>query len=123
MILIITKKLSDCSQALRRKDFNDIYTEFKKEQFGSESLSTMFSALEERIKSLKEKDEDYVLTFQKFDGTSNQPFILVVITLLIKRVHKLVIFNILKLFKIAFYFSNISFTPPPPPAPFQRFLV
>ena len=50
----------------------------------------MFSALEERIKSLKEKDEDYVLTFQKFDETINQPFILVTITPLMKRVHKLV---------------------------------
>ena len=92
------KRLSDRSQAPRRKDFNDIYTEFKKEQFGCGSLSTMFSALEERIKNLEEKDEDYVMTFQKFDEAINQPFILVIITPLMKRVHKLVIFNILKIF-------------------------
>ena len=41
------KRLSDRSQAPRRKDFNDIFTEFKKEQFGCGSLSNMFSALEE----------------------------------------------------------------------------
>ena len=31
----------------------------------------MFSALEERIKSLKGKDEDYILIFQTFDETIN----------------------------------------------------
>ena len=73
------KRLCDRSQAPRRKDFNHIYTEFKKEQCGCGSLSTMFSALEERIKNLKAQDEDYVLTFQKFDEAINQPFILVII--------------------------------------------
>lgn len=63
------KRLSDRSQAPRRKDFNDTYIEFnKKEQFGCGSLSTMFSALKERIKYLVEqKDEDYAMKFRKFD--------------------------------------------------------
>ena len=41
-------------------------------------------ALEERIKNLIAQDEDYVLTFQKFNETINQPFILVIITRLMK---------------------------------------
>ena len=84
------KRLSDRSQAPRRKDFNDIYTSFKKERFGAASLADMFCALEERVKSLQEKDDDYTVQFQKFDEEINQPFILVVITPLMKRVHKLV---------------------------------
>ena len=35
------KRFSDWSQAPRRKDFNDIYTNFKKERFGTTSLSDM----------------------------------------------------------------------------------
>ena len=84
------RRLSDRSQAPRRKDFNDIYTDFKKERFGTGSMSEMFSTLEERIKCLKQKDEEYIIEFQKFDESIDQPFILVVITPLMKRVHKLV---------------------------------
>jgi hypothetical protein len=47
-------------------------------------------ALEQRVKCLQEKDEDYTIEFQEFDEKTNQPFIMVVITPLMKRVHKLV---------------------------------
>ena len=82
------KRLSDRSQAPRRKDFNDIYTNFKKERFGTASLADMFCALDEKVKNLQEKDDDYTVKFQKFDEEIDQPFILVVITPLMKRVHK-----------------------------------
>ena len=59
------------------------------------------SALEERINNLKAQDKEYVLTFQNFDEAINQPIIVAIITFLMKRVHKLVIFNILKLTKIS----------------------
>ena len=84
------KRLSDRSEAPRREDFNRIYSDFKEERFGTGSMSDMFSALEERIKDLKEKDAEYTIEYQKFDETINQPFIMVVITPLMKRVHKLV---------------------------------
>ena len=87
------RRLSDRSQAPRRKDFSDIYTEFKKERFGTGSMSEMFSALEGRIKYLQEKDKEYTIKFQKFDEATNQPFILALITPLMKRVHKLVGYN------------------------------
>ena len=66
------RRLSDRSQAPRRKDFSDIYTEFKKERFGTGSMSEMFSALEGRIKYLQEKDKEYTIKFQKFDEATNQ---------------------------------------------------
>ena len=88
------KRLSDRSQAPRRKDFNDIYINFK-ERFGTASLTDMFCALEERIKCLQEKDDDYTIQFQTFDEEINQPFIMVVITPLMKRVHKLVCYQYL----------------------------
>jgi hypothetical protein len=84
------KRLSDRSEAPRREDFNRIYSDFKEERFGTGSMSDMFSALEERIKDLKEKDAEYTIEYQKFDETINQPFIMVLITPLMKRVHKLV---------------------------------
>ena len=91
------RRLSDRSQAPRRKDFNNIYTEFKKERFGTGSLSEMFSTLKERVKSLKEKekDQDYTIECQEFDESIDQLFILVIITPLMKRVHRMVCISIL----------------------------
>ena len=39
------KRFSDRSQTPRRKDFNDIYTNFKKERFGTTSLSVMYQSI------------------------------------------------------------------------------
>lgn len=50
----------------------------------------MFEKLEERINCLQKVDEDFTIEFQKFDESIDQPFILVVITPLMKRVHKMV---------------------------------
>jgi len=50
----------------------------------------MFSTLQQRIEVLKEKDEGYTIEFQPFDEETNQPFVMVVITPLMKRVHQMV---------------------------------
>ncbi|XP_028413943.1 uncharacterized protein LOC114536797 [Dendronephthya gigantea] len=84
------QRLADRSEAPRRKDFNDIYSKFKKERFGTGSMSDMFSALEKRIQCLQQKNLEYSLKYQKFDEEINQPFILAIVTPLMKRVHKLV---------------------------------
>ena len=55
------QRLSDHSVAPRRKDFNDIYAELKKEQFGTGSLADMFTGLEERIECLKETDDEHTI--------------------------------------------------------------
>ena len=86
-------KLPDRSTMPRRIDFNSIYGQFTKDFYGSKSLVDMFLALEERIKILKEeeyKDEEYTIEFQKFDEIEEIPFICIIITPLMKRVHKLV---------------------------------
>ena len=86
-------KLADRSTMPRRIDFNSIYGQFTKDLYGSKSLVDMFLALEERIKILKQeeyKDEEYTIEFQKFDEIEEIPFICVIITPLMKRVHKLV---------------------------------
>ena len=49
----------------------------------------MFSTLQQRIEVLKEKDEGYTIEFQPFDEETNQPFVMVVITPLMKRVHQM----------------------------------
>jgi hypothetical protein len=84
------QRLADRSIAPRRQDFNDIYSEFKRERFGTGNMSDMFSALEERIECLQQKDQDYTIKYQKFDEEIDQPFIVAIVTRLMKRVHKLV---------------------------------
>lgn len=83
------QQLADRSKAPRRKDFNDIYSLFKKDWFGTGSMSDMFSALEERIECLQKKDQEYTIKYQKFDEEVDQPFVLAIVTPLMKRVHKL----------------------------------
>ena len=83
-------RLSDRSEAPRREDFNRIYYDFTKERFGTGSITEMFIALKRRIKDLKEKDAEFTIEYQKFDEEINQPFIMVVITPLMKRFHNLV---------------------------------
>ena len=50
----------------------------------------MFASLEERIKYLKETDKEYIIEYQPFDEEIDQPFILIMVTPLMKRVHKMV---------------------------------
>ena len=83
-------KLSDRSAVPRRNDFNNIYGEFNRKAYGTESLSAMFECLHQRVAALKHENQDYSLTVQEFDEKMNQPFILVIITPLMKRIHKMV---------------------------------
>lgn len=81
-------KLADRSKVPRRGDFNDIYAAFNKSLYGTDSLKSMFVKIKERISALKEKDSDYNIVLQEFDNEINQPFILTIITPLMKRIHK-----------------------------------
>ena len=71
-------------------DFNYWYGKFTKETYGNTNIATLFEALEERIKRLKEMDKEFTISFQKFDEEQEVPFICVIVTPLMKRVHKLV---------------------------------
>jgi hypothetical protein len=81
-------KLADPSKVPGRSDFNSIYVSFNKSLYGTESLKSMFTKVKERIASLKDKDDAYIITLQEFNEEANQPFILTLITPLMKRVHK-----------------------------------
>ena len=83
-------KLADRSIIPRRMDFNTIYRQFTNDLYGTKSLESMFESLEKRIASLKEKDNNYSVKHQRFDEDINQPFILVIITPLMQRVHRFV---------------------------------
>jgi hypothetical protein len=74
----------------------------------------MLCALEQRIKCLQEKDEDYTIEFQEFDEETNQPFIMVVITPLMKRVHKLVCSLFFQSIPAGVPVNSRSNHPPPP---------
>ena len=81
-------KVADRSQIPRRSDFNNIYRDFKRMKFGSNDISEMFATLAKRIEDLKEKCCEYILEFQEYIDEINQPFILVIVTPLMRRVHE-----------------------------------
>ena len=50
----------------------------------------MFGELEEKIEELKETSIDYEFRMVKYNEEESQPFILIVVTPLMKRVHQMV---------------------------------
>ena len=65
-------KLSHRSAVPRRNDFNNIYGEFNRKAYGTESLSEIFECLHQRVATLKHENQDYSLTVQEFDEKMNQ---------------------------------------------------
>ena len=84
------EKLADRSIIPRRPDINRLYGLFTREMYGSTNVSCMFEKLEEKIEELKETAEDYTFKLVKHNEKDSQPLILVVITPLMKRVHRMV---------------------------------
>uniref|UniRef100_A0A7M5XMD0 MULE transposase domain-containing protein n=2 Tax=Clytia hemisphaerica TaxID=252671 RepID=A0A7M5XMD0_9CNID len=72
----------------RRRDFNNLYTQFHREKFGSENLETMFNCFEERISNFKANNPDHLMTYQRFEEKDDTPFIFCLLTPLMKRVHE-----------------------------------
>ncbi len=81
-------RLADRSKVPRRADFNDIYASYNKSLYGTENLKSMYGKINDRIATLKEKDDDYSMCLQEFDEMLNRPFILTIVTPLMKRIHK-----------------------------------
>ena len=82
-------KIADRSIMPLRSDFNSLYTEFKREKFGTKDLQTMFSLLNEKVEKLRESD-GYRIKFQPFNEVENDPFILTIVSPLMLRVHEMV---------------------------------
>ena len=86
---------ADRSKAPRRQDFNRLYNTFCKERFGARNGHGMFQCLEERIEQYKENNPDCFAKMQRYEECDDnetivQPFILTVVTPLMKRVHEMV---------------------------------
>ena len=84
------EKLADRSIIPRRPDMNRLYGLFTNDMFGNCNVETKFEALEMKINLLKGESSDYTFKLIKFDEQLCQPFILVVITPLMKRVHQMI---------------------------------
>ena len=75
---------ADRSKVALRRDFNSLYTEYKKERFGSKDLNSMFSVLNQKVKNLQQID-GYSIKFQPFNAYENDPFISAIVSPLVKR--------------------------------------
>ena len=84
------ERLADRSILPSRRDFNNFYNSFKTEEFGSKDLKSMFATLKENIEILKRSDNDYTFLLNEFSDEENDPLVLVIITPLMKRVHRMV---------------------------------
>lgn len=84
---------ADRSKCPRRGDFYNIYTHFCVELYGAKNGEIMFSTLKEKLKEIQESLPGMVYKEVDYDETENQPFILAIVTPLMKRVHKMVMFQ------------------------------
>ena len=87
------QQLADRSLVPRRNDFNNLYKEYNRKTYGIGSLSYMFSALKERLETL-DKDKGYSFAYQEYSEEMNQPFIVVIITPVMRRIHEMVSFDV-----------------------------
>ena len=84
---------ADRSLCPRRQDFNRLYADFCKDKYGEKNGAMMFVALEERVDEYCHLNPDSTVKFQKYEecGDEITPFILAIVTPLMKRVHLKVI--------------------------------
>ena len=89
-------KCRDRSISPRRPDYNRLYNEYCREKYGDRNGVGMFSHLSEVIESFQSENPDTVVAFQPYEESYEgkekvvTPFILVMITDLMKRVHEMV---------------------------------
>ena len=84
------QNMADRSKIPMRRDFNKLYTEFKSLKYGSKNLATMFAKLKTKVDELKDSNKDFLMQFCAFDEDENCPFILALVTPLMRRVHEMV---------------------------------
>ena len=81
-------RLADRSAVPKRIDFNNLFTEFNRKRYGSTNFEEVFNCLEKRIKVLHDENKELTLKFQGYNQKENTPFVLVIISPLMKRVHE-----------------------------------
>ena len=85
-------KKANRSISPRRPDFNRLYQSYCKEKYGERNGSKMFEQLNEIVNSYQLENNDSAIKFQAYEESDDRvsPFILVILTDLMKRVHLLV---------------------------------
>ena len=87
-------KKADRSLCPRRPDFNRLYSTYCKEKFGAKNGPEMFQRLHEKAEEYMASNTESCVTMQKYEERENsqesQPFILTILTPLMKRVHYMV---------------------------------
>lgn len=61
------QNMADRSIMPMRRDFNELYTEFKNKKYGLRDLSLMFMTLKTKIDEWKENSKDLSMEFSPFD--------------------------------------------------------
>lgn len=92
------KQKADRSLTPRRPDFNRLYQSYKKEKYGERNGPVMFAQLDQLIQQYITEQSETTIQFQPYaeqPGEDDEnvvvtPFILVIVTDQMKRVHKLV---------------------------------
>ena len=88
--LIFHLSKADQSKCPRRRDFNSLYIKYCQECFGGRNGVEMFDKLEERIKQFEETMQGIKISYQLYNEEDNSALILVILTPLMVRVHKMV---------------------------------
>ena len=83
---------SDRSICPRRPDFNRLYSSYCKEKYGPKNGKEMFEHLDQKVSLYKESCPESNVSFQQYEEIEDTitPFILVIITPLMIRVHTMV---------------------------------
>ena len=87
-------KIADRSVCPRRPDFNRLWSAYCKERYGAKNGPEMFETLHEKVDHYKKCNLESRITMQRYVESENpedkQPFILTILTPLMKRVHNMV---------------------------------
>ena len=85
-------KKADRSISPRRPDYNRLYHAYCRENYGSRNGQEMFQQINSLVCSYKAEHSDASVLFQAYEETENSinPFIMVLITPLMRRVHQMV---------------------------------
>jgi hypothetical protein len=84
---------SDRSHCPRRADFNRLWTSYCREKYGDRNGAPMFEQVNKVVMSYEEQNPDTASFFQPYEEGDNgviAPFILVIVTEFMLRVHQLV---------------------------------
>jgi len=89
--LIYHKIKADRSICPKRPDFNRLYSAFNREKYGSKNGKEMFQQLDPNVCDYIEKYPEFSIEFQQYEDSDEhvQPFILTIMTPLMKRVHSM----------------------------------